>query len=263
LDQDIQEELVSMKNNSLKGKTALILGGSSGIGFESAKILSEQGARLILIARDNEKLIIAKKKLNQKNHQFLTADLTNPKDVKGLIRSIEKDLPHIVIANFFDRAKPLGVTKLDDSFFRNIENNIFALIELIKICIPFQRQEKFGRWVAVSSMVAELGSPNQVIYASQKNVLETLFKNLAIEESEFNITANIIRAGLIDTEGLKNHYSKEKIEALSKMNLFKRAGTSEEVAFAVSFFANPKSSYITGTILPVCGGYDLAWELKK
>lgn len=252
-----------MKNNSLYGKTALILGGSSGIGFESAKILSEQGARIIVIAIDKEKLLTAKKNLNQKNHKFISADLSNRKDVQGLIKSIKKDLPHIVIANFFERAKALRVTKLDATFFRNIEKNIFALIELMKICIPFQREEKFGRWVAISSMVADLGSPNQVIYASQKNVLETLFKNIAIEESEFNITANTIRAGLIYTEGLRDHYSEELIESLSKMNLFKRAGTSEEVAFAVSFFANPKSSYITGTVLPVCGGYDLAWELKK
>jgi NAD(P)-dependent dehydrogenase (short-subunit alcohol dehydrogenase family) len=109
-------------------------------------------------------------------------------------------------------------------------------------------------------MATHSGLPGKAISNAQKAAMESMFLNLAAEEGKFGVTANLVAPGFITTPSIERTIPKEISEKISGENVLKRAGTPEEVAAAVSFFASPEASYITGATLPVCGGAHLAWN---
>lgn len=252
-----------LKTISLEGKRVLISGSSRGIGFACAKYLSNLGASIFGVARGKEDLNSMYHSLYGNGHRTLAIDLSTENGIDELVSGIEEwGIPDIIIANLYIRTTPLKLTELKNTNQTKFLEDLKYLIHILPVCLPVQRQKKFGRWIGISSMVANLGGPGQAIYSIKKNSVESLFKTLAIEEGKNQITANTVSPGIILSPGTIQNYSKELLDTYSKMNLIGRAGSEEEVAHAVAFLASPLASYITGINIPVCAGYDLSWGIQ-
>lgn len=252
-----------IKNFSLDGKKALVLGASKGIGRASSLFLANQGASIFGVARGEEELSTLINALPTKGNSYLAVDLSKDENIFELIQAITKwGIPDIIVANLYIRTRLEKLSTEKKNPTESILDDLKYLFKLIPFCIPSQREKKFGRWIGISSMTANLGGPGQGAYSIKKIALESVLKTLAVEEGKFGITANIISPGIILTEGANKNYSPEILNTFSKMNVMGRAGIPEEIAHVVSFLASPLASYITGVNIPVCAGYDLGWGIE-
>lgn len=253
------------QNSPLNNKVALISGAGKGIGRATAFSLAEMGASLICISRDSNDLEFLKNNLPNPDHHFIEADLSEKGSGILLLKHLEQNnFPHVVIANLSIRRKNSKIGSSQFSFSGSeLVENLNYLLEIMPETLNYQVKENFGRWVGISSIISTMSGPGQALYASQKSIMESLFRSIALEYGTNNITANTIAPGIIDTPGIQRHYPEDVIENLKNMNLMKRSGTPEEVAHAVAFLASPLASYITGISLPVCGGYNLSWTLNS
>ena len=252
------------ESRSLLGKQALVAGAGRGIGLSAALDIARMGARVLCVARSSGDLARTLELLPGEGHEVLSLDLGCARGRELLLDRLGSwGFPHVVVANLHVRRPNAELAGGKPAFSaENMLENMQYLLDIIPECLRRQRSDGFGRWIAVSSVVASMGGPGQALYGAHKNMLASLFRTLATEEGGNNITANIIEAGIIDTPGIRENYPEEVFNKLARMNLMGRAGRPEEVAHAIAFFAGPLASYVTGVTLPVCGGYDLSWGLK-
>lgn len=249
---------------NLTNKIALITGAGAGIGHAICKDLVSRGATIIAVARNENNLQKLKATLPEGNHQFWPIDLSTHQGHNDLLLQLQQfSFPHIVVINLHipsHKRKLINTDKI--AFSENLTGNIDHLFTIMPGTLQFQRTEKFGRWIGLSSFAAQIGIPGQAIYNAQKSAMESILLTLATEEGKYGITSNIVAPGFIQTPSVEERIPKEMMEMVASCNIMKRAGTPEEVAAAVGFFASPDSSYITGITLPVCGGAQLAWNFS-
>ncbi|MFZ1799066.1 MAG: SDR family oxidoreductase [Chitinophagaceae bacterium] len=252
-------------DKTLAGKKVLITGAGQGIGHAIAKSLLENSAHVIAVSRNEQKLDLLKNSVQSSNFECWPFDLSKEEGQHLLVEKLnETGYPHIVInsLNVHTPKKRLinfSKKELSENFTINMDH-IFLIMEKT---VQFQRAEKYGRWIGISSIAAHMSMPGQSLYAAQKLMMESFFMNLAVEEGKYGITSNIVCPGFIQTPSVVERMTDEMLEKLSAANVLKRAGTPEEVAAAVTFFAMPASSYITGVVLPVSGGTNLAWHYAR
>jgi 3-oxoacyl-[acyl-carrier protein] reductase len=189
-------------------------------------------------------------------------DLSSPEGKDKLLAQLTAfGFPHIVVCNInipSEKKRVINIT--EENFSKGFTANIDHLFTILEKTVQFQRSEKFGRWIAVSSFAAGIGLPGQAVYNAQKTTLGALTLNIATEEGKYGITANIVSPGFIQTPATETRIPKEMFDKLASFNVLKRAGKPEEVAAAICFLASPGAAYITGVNLPVCGGAQLAWN---
>jgi NAD(P)-dependent dehydrogenase (short-subunit alcohol dehydrogenase family) len=247
---------------TLENKIALITGAGEGIGHAICKTLSDAGATIIAVARNENNLQQLQQQLSSAKHQYWAIDLSTKEGREKLLQQLEAfNLPHVVVCNInIPSEKKRLINTTEENFSKGFTVNIDHLFTIMQKTLQFQRAEKFGRWIGVSSFAAHTGLPGQVVYNAQKSAMESLLLNLAAEEGKYGITANIVSPGFIQTPATEKRLPKEIFEKLASNNVMKRAGEAKEVAAAVGFFASHNASYITGVNLPVCGGAQLAWQ---
>lgn len=249
---------------SLEGRRVLAAGAGKGIGAATALMLADQGASVLSVSRKMEDLKLLEEKMYGKGHSFLESDLTTEAGIQLLgSRILDWGQPDIIVACFSKRSRSKRISKQSVSDWARLNEDILYLIHILPSVLEYQRRNRFGRWIGISSSAASVFGPGQSLYSSKKNLLLSLFSTLAVEEGKNGITANIISPGIIDTPGVQDHYSEEIRNVFSGMNCIGRAGTAEEVASAVCFFANPLSSFVTGVNLPVSGGFELGWSIQS
>jgi len=247
---------------SIKGRKALVLGASRGIGLAISKLLASMGGCILGVARQKTDLLTMRNSLLENDHAILATDLSTTNGINKLIAKIEKwGNPDIVVANVYFRKASSKIINLSPDPSQNIFKSLGYLLRLIPFCLPGQREKKFGRWIGISSMAAKINSPGQMLYSLEKNAIESIFRTIAVEEGKYGITANTVSPGIINTEGVNNNYPSELLKTFAKMNCIGRMGNPEEVASLVAFLASPSASYITGINIPVCGGYNLGWSI--
>ncbi|MBM9499647.1 SDR family oxidoreductase [Leptospira sp. 201903071] len=250
--------------HELSGKTALVTGGSRGIGKAISIQLAQCGVKILAVARNKEDLDSLFKELPGTGHCVYTCDLSNIQEIDSLEEKIKVwGIPDIVVANFYSRTEPKKLSEYDLKKNPLPKGSAEYLLRLIPLCIPIQREKGFGRWIAIGSLVAEFAGPGQAWYSMEKKTIESLFLTLALEEGRYGVTANVVVPGFVDTPGTKTNYSKEKYSDLESLNLLGRAARPEEIAYAVQFLASPNASYITGIKLPVTGGAHINWPLRN
>lgn len=244
---------------SIDGQITFVSGAGTGIGKACALRLSQYGAKVIAVTKTSEHREALAKDLNS-DCVVLALDLCTNEGIDSLIQHFrEVGYPTTVIANLRARS---SYTSLPNTPYFATSVELSSLLHLQKIlpeCLETQRRLQFGRWVGISSAVVQPGSPGQFEYIAAKSVLESMMKQIALENGRSNITANIVRPGFIDTPTTRHQYSKASFEKLSGMNLVGRSGLPEEVAHAVHYLCTPLASFTTGQILEVSGGFQLGW----
>lgn len=249
---------------SLQGRRALIAGAGKGIGAASALMLADQGASVLAVSRKLSDLNLLQEKMYGDGHSFLESDLTAEEGIRHLDERIrEWGMPDIIVACFSKRNRYGKISKQSGSDWSRINEDILYLIHILPSVLEYQRKNRFGRWIGISSAAAAVFGPGQSVYSAKKNLLVSLLSTLAVEEGRNGITANIISPGITDTPGIRNYYPEDLRNIFSGMNCIRRVGTADEVAAAVSFFASPLSSFVTGVNLPVSGGFELGWSIQS
>ena len=242
----------------LEGKTAIITGASRGIGKAVALEFARQGANIAFtdlrydeIAQETEKEIAA---LGVKAKMF-ASNAADFAATNATVDEIVKEFGRIdILVNNAGISEQKLLTDITDSDWENmISTNLSGAFYFCRAVLPYFVHRKSGRIINISSMWGETGGSCEVHYSAAKAGLIGLTKALAKEVAPSGITVNAVSPGVINTE-MVTKLGKDTVDMLREEIPVMRLGTPEDVANAVSFLADDKSSYITGQIISVNGG---------
>jgi len=242
---------------SLSGKIALVTGGSRGIGFSTGKILSENGATVVITGKNAGRLEKASEKIP--NSIAIVADIRNTNDVKNVVsKTIEKFGRLDILVNnagIFPKIKKLHEID-EDEWNEVLDVNLTGQFRFTKEAIP-HLQKTSGSIVNISSdagLKAYQGF-NADAYSASKAALIILTKCWALEYSKNKIRVNCICPGVVDTDMtkpfLKTQTDKEFMDNEHPLG---RIGQPEEIAKAIMYFVSDDASWTTGAVLTVDGG---------
>ena len=240
----------------LKGKVALITGGTRGIGLETVRTFLENHADVNLFGSKSESVQIAKESL--KKEGFLVdgyfPNLNNYEEVLDIIKEIIKKYGHIDI--LINNAGISANKKIEDTtyedFSKIIDLNVKAIFNLIKAVVPYMKDNQGGVILNTSSMVSIYGQPSGVGYPASKFAVNGITKSLSRELAPFQIRVNAVAPGIIKTD-MVAALPEEQIKPLIQSIPLGRIGEPKDIANAFLFLASDMASYITGEILSVDG----------
>lgn len=242
-------------------RRALVLGASRGIGAAVARRLDADGYAVTLVGRNRGDLGAIAEPLTDAS--VLALDVTTGEGRAELVGTLERDgLPHAVVAGVHAR-RPWSriASTAPETYGAAVDDHLAHVAAVARAAVPFQRTERFGRWVMISSLVARLGGHGQGHYVAHKAAMEVFARALAVEEGPFGITANVVVPGFVAADHMAARYSPDQLDAFGRRAAVRRPGTPEEVAHAVSFLADPLAGFVTGATIPVTGGAELSWWL--
>lgn len=256
-------------NLNLEGKTAFVCGSTQGIGKATAIELATLGASIVLLARNESKLIETLAQLpssaNQK-HSFIVADFTNPDALKT---AVDQHLSsgvncHILINNTGGpKGGPIREAGIEE-FYNTFTQHLICNHVLVQALYPLMKENGYGRIINIISTSVKQPLPNLGVSNTIRGAVASWSKTLATELAPFNITVNNILPGATNTvrlQGIAEAKSAKTNESIADIfadmaseSPMGRIAEPEEVANAIAFLASPAASYINGINVPVDGG---------
>jgi 3-oxoacyl-[acyl-carrier protein] reductase len=238
----------------LTGKTALITGATGPIGGSIARTLHAQGATVAISGTRREVLDSLAADLGERVH-VLVCDLAEAAQADELVARAEEAMGtlDILVANAGVTRDNLLVQLRDENWEQVIAINLSATFRLARAAVRGMMRRRFGRIIAITSVVGTTGNPGQANYVAAKAGIAGMTKAIAAEYAKRGITANCVAPGFILTPMTEKLNDKQREAILSKIPAA-RAGTPEEVGFAVVFLASNEAAYVTGQTLHVNGG---------
>jgi len=241
---------------SLEGKTILITGASSGIGRATAIECSKLGAKLVVTARNEERLKQTLETLVGNDHRMILADLTVQADVERLVDELPL-LDGLVNDAGVTITKPVTFIKQDD-LEKVLGINTFAPIMLTKSILKKKKMATCSSIVMVSSVAAMTFAPGNSVYGISKSAIKTFAEYCALELASKNIRVNSVHPGMVDSEMTRNlSFSDEELKIDRERYPLKRYGCPEEIAWAVAYLLSDATKWMTGSQLVIDGGVHL------
>lgn len=244
----------------LTGKQILVTGASSGIGKETAILISKLGANLIITGRSVSALNDTKMSLEEGKHIIVPFNLKESSRIPEWLKGVSEKagtIDGIVHCAGVQDIKPINIIKKHD-IDEIMEVNLIAAIMLT---LGYKQREvkarDGGSIVFVSSIMAIVGQPGRTIYSASKAGIVGLTKSAALELARQNIRVNCVLPGFVSTKAtnkLKEVLSEEQYDAIKHMHPL-GIGTALDVAYAIAFLLSDSSKWITGSCLIVDGGY--------
>lgn len=246
---------------NLKGKVALVTGGSSGIGLATAKAFINAGASVWITGRNADNLQKASEEINNPNLKTVVSDTSNLKGIAVLEKAIaesENKLDILFlnagIATFVPIALATEVD-FDTQFNTNVKGAYFTLQQLLP------HLSNGASVLFTSSTNATASALGSSIYAATKGALNKIAQVAANELAERKIRVNVVSPGPTETPGLNNAVPMEAKGYLASITALQRLGNADEIAKVVMFLASDDASFITGTEIIADGGL-LNYALK-
>ncbi len=245
----------------LNDKTAVVTGGSSGIGFASAQRFIDEGATVIVTGRRRAELASAVAELGSHAHA-VPGDVTVPVDLERLYDAAARlGGIDILFANAgVGGGAPLG-SITEEHFQRLFDINVKGVVFTVQTLLPLIREQ--GSIILNSSVASDRGRPGTSVYAATKAAVRSLARTWANELSSRGIRVNTVSPASTETPGLialndaGSSLDDEEFKAQRSQDIpLGRLATTREVANAVLFLASGLSSFTTGAALPVDGGYN-------
>jgi 3-oxoacyl-[acyl-carrier protein] reductase len=243
---------------NLKEQTAVVTGGTRGIGRGVSEALLKAGAKVVATYQSNEKA--AKEFLESRKEYFDYLDLrqfdvTNYAQVENFFRYIEETYGEFqVLVHCSGIRIDSVVGMMNESDWRKvIDTNLTGTFNICKFAVQNMMRKKYGRIIIITSPIGKFGFLGQSNYAASKAGQVAFMKSLSKEVASRKITVNCVSPGFIDTDFI-NDLSKEQKQACLDMVPLRRFGSPEEVANSVLFIASTEAAYITGSVVEVTGG---------
>ncbi len=247
----------------IAGKRALVTGGTRGIGRAIAETLAAAGAEVILTGRDLDRAEAVAEEIRAKggSARGFALDLDRPEEALESLTSLAKEtrddggIPLLVLNAGMTRDGLLMRMSLAD-WEAPIRANLTGAFVVTRALLPGMIRARYGRIVAITSVVGRMGNAGQANYAASKAGIIGFIRSLAREVASRNITANAVAPGFIDTDMTRAlpEAAREKLLGLVPLG---RLGTPEDIAGTVAFLLSDAASYVTGEVLDVNGGMDM------
>ena len=242
----------------LNGRVALVTGAGRGIGRATALRLAQQGAQVVVNYNASEapaEEVVAQITADGGKAVAIKADVSDAAQIDAMVGRVTKELGglHILVSNAGITRDNLLMRMSQSEWDDVLNTNLRATYFLVKAVSRQMVRQRYGRIVAVSSVVGLTGNVGQANYAAAKAGLIAFIKSVAGEFAQRNITANAVAPGFIETDITAGLPEEVKKAILGRIPM-DRYGRPEEVAAAIAFLAGDDASYITGQVLNIDGG---------
>jgi NAD(P)-dependent dehydrogenase (short-subunit alcohol dehydrogenase family) len=250
---------------SFAGRTALVTGGASGIGFAVARQLAELGAKIAIADVNIDGAKIAADKLEGAEVMVVQVDVRDPEDTANMIDAVVARYGKLDI---LVHSAGVGIEK---SFLETTAEEWQLLIDIdlsgtfycAQAAARHMVKNGYGRIINLSSTAGIRGGTGRTAYGAAKGGVIDLTKVMAVELAEYGITAHALAPGAIETELVARMHSAETRRVYRAGIPLDRYGTPDETAFCAVFLASEQAGYITGHILGIDGGFLAAGIMHK
>ena len=242
----------------LKGKTAMVTGGTRGIGYAIVKMYLENGASVALCGSRQETVDKALEKLRAENPEYkvigLCPDLQKPEEVEKAVATVKEAFGSldIMVSNAGVSARDSLYDYKPEDFAKTMSLNVNAVFNCAQAAARVMKEQGGGVILNTSSMVSLYGQPSGVAYPTSKFAVNGLTKSLARELGKDNIRVNAVAPGITRTD-MVAALPEEMIKPLIATIPLGRVGEPEDVANAFLYLASDMASYVTGEVLSVDG----------
>ncbi|NIQ02271.1 MAG: glucose 1-dehydrogenase [Nitrospinaceae bacterium] len=240
----------------LQNKTALITGGATGIGLACSRLFVQEGARVAIFGRRQDRLDQAKQELGD-GLLAVQGDITLPADIKRLVDTVVKELGRIdILINNAGTFAPAPIQETtDEAWEETFIINMRGVFQLSRQVLSHMIEQGTGNLIHISSVLGLRAVPGTAAYNASKGALNQFSQSIAVEFGGQGIRSNTICPGMIETEMTEElRQDAALMEEFLKRYPLGRFGQPEDVAQACLFMASDASAFITGTVLPVDGG---------
>lgn len=246
---------------SLEGKTILVTGASSGIGRATAIECSKMGAKVVLTARNEERLNETLGQMEGEGHSVIPADLADEDQIMNLALTVPNLDGLVFSTGMLDiKAIKFYTTKATN---RICNANMFSAIYLVRDLLKKRKINNSASLVFISSIAAtSVPSKGNGLYSVTKAAIEAFTRQCAIELADYRIRANAIEPGMVDTNLLDNVVSNmmDVRQADEQKYLCKRYGRPEEIAWMSIYLLSDASEFVNGATMVIDGGRNLVYE---
>ncbi len=216
-------------------RTALITGGSRGIGLAIGKRLRADGVQVIAPTRTE-------------------MDLLSGTSIDAYVRSLKQPVDFLINNSGINIIASLAEIA-DPDLQEMIQIDLLAPLRLAKALAPPMMERRYGRIVNISSIWAVVTKPGRLMYSTAKAGLGGMTRTLAVELAPYNVLVNALAPGYVNTELTRRNNTEAQIEAIGKTIPAGRLAEPEEIAEVAAFLASDRNSYVTGQLIMVDGGY--------
>jgi 3-oxoacyl-[acyl-carrier protein] reductase len=258
------EEVTSSEKSSskrFKDQVVIVTGASRGIGRGIAQVFASEGAKLVLVVRDENLLKSVKQYVLSKGEKaiYVTADVSEESDMERVFQEALKEYGQVDILCHNAGIYPCSrlETMTLEEWQKVIDVNLTGTFLAVRNCIPIMKSQGQGKIVIISSISGpQTALPGYSHYTASKGGIAGFIKTAAVELAKYHININAVEPGNIMTEGFKEQ-GEDHINNMVKAIPMGRLGTPEDIAYATLFLASKEASYITGQSITVDGGQTL------
>jgi NAD(P)-dependent dehydrogenase (short-subunit alcohol dehydrogenase family) len=249
-------------DGALEGRRAVVVGGGSGIGLGSARLLARDGALVTIVGRTEQKLVDAVTELARDGLEvaYCACDALDAASVRAAVDVASGDDRHLHIAVVVPGLGAIAPVLLvdDDDFSEQVDKNVRPVFLFLKYAGQAMLRAGGGSFVAISSTAAVFSARYLASYSAGKAAVDQLVRVAANELGEFGIRVNSVQPGMTHTPATEGAFRNPVMMAafLAEQPLA-RHGEVDDIAQAVRYFAGPESSWVTGQLLTVDGGNTL------
>ncbi len=252
---------VALSRKRFQDQVVIVTGASRGIGLGIAQLFAREGAKLVLVGRDEQALRLATENICRGGTQaiYLRAEISNLEDIENMVQETLAQYGQIDVlchnAGIYPHARLENMTI--EEWQKVIDVNLTGTFLAVKACIPAMKAQGHGKIVITSSISGpQTALPGFSHYTASKAGIAGFIKTAAVELAKYNININAVEPGTIMTEGLED-LGQDHINNMIRAIPLGRLGTPTDVGHAILFLASIEASYITGQSLIVDGGQTL------